>query len=47
MEYEADFLLSLFLGPEDGSGGFLSNICCLSMDYMVLYPRRQNATLSA
>jgi hypothetical protein len=33
----ADFLLGLFLEPEDESGMFSRNVGCLRLDYTVLY----------
>jgi hypothetical protein len=38
------FLLGLFFDPEDGGDKFLRNSSWLSLDYMVLYPRRQNCS---
>jgi hypothetical protein len=35
-----------FFGTYDGSHMFLLNVGRLSMDYMTLYPRRQNCSLS-
>jgi hypothetical protein len=35
--------LSLFFNAEDGGDMFLWNVSWLSMDYMILHPRRQNS----
>jgi hypothetical protein len=40
----AGFLLGLLFHPEDGSGMSLQNVSSLSLDYIVLYPRRQNSS---
>jgi hypothetical protein len=42
----AVFLLSLLFDYEDGGDTFLWNICWLSLDYVALYPRRQNSSKS-
>jgi hypothetical protein len=42
--FHAGFLLDLFFDLEDGGDMLLRNVCRLSTDYMVLYPRRQNTT---
>jgi hypothetical protein len=41
----AGFLLGLCFDPEDGGDMFLWNVCWLSMDYAVLYTRRQNYSI--
>jgi hypothetical protein len=38
------FLLGLFFDPEDEGDKSLWNVSWLSMDYMVLFPKRQNCT---
>jgi hypothetical protein len=40
----ADFLLGLFLNPEEGGGIFLRNVGLLSTDYMALHPRRYKSS---
>jgi hypothetical protein len=40
----AVFLLGLLFNPEDRSGMPLQNFSSLSVDYTVLYPRRQNSS---
>jgi hypothetical protein len=42
--FHAGFLLGLFFNLEDGGDMFLQNVSSLSMDYMSLYPRRQNSS---
>jgi hypothetical protein len=37
-------LFGLFTYPKDGGGMFLQNTGWISMDYIVLYPRRQNSS---
>jgi hypothetical protein len=38
------YCLGLFFGPEDRGDMFLRKVGCLSTDYTVLYPRRQNSS---
>jgi hypothetical protein len=38
--FQAGFLLSLLYGSEDGGNMFLENITWLSLDYIMLCPRR-------
>jgi hypothetical protein len=42
--FHAHFLLALFFDLEDWSDMFLRNVSWLSIDYMVLYPRRENCS---
>jgi hypothetical protein len=41
---QADFLLSLFLDPEDGSEMILWNVGCFSTDNTALPPRSYNSS---
>jgi hypothetical protein len=43
-QQEAGSKLGLFSDPEDGGDMFLQNVSGLSMDYVVLYPRRYNSS---
>jgi hypothetical protein len=38
-------LLALFSDPEDGGDMLLENICQLPMDYMALYPKKQDSSV--
>jgi hypothetical protein len=40
----AGFFFGLYSDPEDGGNMFLRNICWLSVDCMVLNPRKQNSS---
>jgi hypothetical protein len=40
----AGFFFGLLFYPEDVGDIFLRNVSCLSTDYTVLYPRRQNSS---
>jgi hypothetical protein len=40
----AGSLLGLLFNPEDGDKMFLRNVSLLSMDYLALYPRRENSS---
>jgi hypothetical protein len=43
---DADLFLGIFCLPEDESVMFFRNVDWLSTDYMVLYPRRENSSLT-
>lgn len=43
----ADILLGLFFNPENGDDTFFWNVNWLSMDYTILYPRRQHSSWSS